>query len=457
MTSARHKDKRYRVLMLGWEFPPHISGGLGTACYGLTRHMTRLGTEVLFVMPCAEAKQDYFDNFSMISADKVTVSTTEEMLQEEIHEHTVECIPIDSPLSPYLSEVTYQQHLGRLQQQQEGFKKPKPPTVGCLDFTGAYGPTLLSEVRRFAVVATEVIKAHEFDVLHAHDWMTFPAAVEAKRLTGKPLICHIHATEYDRAGLTPDTRISAIERLGLHAADLVITVSQRSKDLIVKHYEVPPEKIRVVHNAVNKDRPVSDSVCPTINRKRIQELRVQKDKSNRKTVLFLGRVTSQKGPDYFIDAAKLVLHEMDNVRFVMAGSGDLLPRMVERVAAEHLQDRFHFTGFLRGEEVEQIYAMSDVYVMPSVSEPFGITPFEAMAYEVPIIVSCQSGITEVLTHAIKVDFWDVHQLAESILEILQDPDLAKRLALAGAAELEKISWDVAAVSVLKTYEELLGR
>lgn len=430
-----------KVLMFGWEFPPHISGGLGTACHGLTQALCAQDVEILFVLPRCPGDHRPFSRFELRGADEVSLTTERARLREVLSTATVQYLEIESLLTPYLNETTYRERLVETRQEQrQTVPGPSERVEHRLAFSGHYGQNLLDEVSRFAVIGGRLGASESFEMIHAHDWMTYLAGVEAKLASGKPLICHCHATEFDRGGDWPNADIAGIERFGLELADRVLAVSQRTKDTIVRRYGIPAAKIAVVHNAVTKE----------IHRQRDQLKRGLPEK----LVLFLGRVTQQKGPNYFVEAAHRVRRELPDVRFVMAGAGDLLPRMIERVAALRLADRFHFTGFLRGEEVEEMFALSDLYVMPSVSEPFGITPFEAMLYHLPVIVSRQSGVTEVLRHAVKVDFWDVERLAASITEILSDDALAARLAAAAAHELDRISWDTAALKVRHHYEEL---
>ncbi len=427
-----------KVLMFGWEFPPYFSGGLGTACLGLTRHIAGMGVDILFVMPKAPGDAVDFEHFELRGANEVELSSKTSARPEELSEATVTVLEVDSLLEPYSSKESYQTRQARTLKEVEQLKTG--PAPGRIELTGGYGKDLLEEVSRYAVVGSQLGAREKFDVIHTHDWMTYPAGVEAKLASGKALICHVHATEYDRAGDNADPEICAIEKYGLEAADRVLTVSQRAREIVLKHYAIAPEKVFVVHNAVSKERHI----------KRDQIKRNFPEK----LVLFLGRVTSQKGPEYFVEAARLVLKELPEVRFVMAGSGDMLGKIIERIAQLRLQKQFHFTGFLHHHAVEQIFALSDVYVMPSVSDPFGITPFEAMLYHVPVIVSKQSGVTEVLQHAIKVDFWDVHELARSIIKVLTDEEFARRLAEEGAKELDHVSWDTAARKIIAHYREL---
>ena len=420
-----------RVLMFGWELPPHISGGLGTACLGLTRPMAEMGVDVTFVLPrlLGAERSTAGDHFRIVDAAETDVTASADMTAEFLELMGLSLRTIDSPLQAYQSAESYQQHLAWLR------RAGGNPVE-------RYGQDLPAEVARFALVMDELIQQETFDLLHAHDWMTFPAALRARRLSGKPLVCHVHATEYDRCLDDPDPRITAIEGHALREADRVLAVSHRTREMVCRYYDVDPACVDVVHNAVDKGRRPQPYWPP---RPMDQPL-----------VLFLGRMTVQKGPDYFLEAARLVLDELPEAHFAMAGAGDLFPYIVGRVASLRLHDRIHLTGFLKGADVERIYAMSDVYVMPSISEPFGITPFEASLHHVPVIISRQSGVAETLTQALKVDFWDVHQMAEYIIRLLQDPAYAAETAARVAGELDRINWENAVHKVISHYEALTG-
>ena len=428
--------------MFGWEFPPHISGGLGTACLGLTKAMINIGEEILFVMPKINGEAVSDDLFHLMGASDVEVTRSRREMLRDVSPETIRFLEVDSTLRPYLNEVTYQTWLKEQVNYNESVVEARyeDQKIGKFEFSGVYGPQLMDEVARYALVAAQLAGQEQFDVIHAHDWMTYVAGVEAKKISGKKLVCHIHATEFDRSGEHPNTEIFEIEKYGLQNADRVLAVSHRTRDIVIRCYDLDPAKVHVVHNAVSKD--------VTVQRAQV------KRNLDEKIVLFLGRVTGQKGPDYFVQAARKVVDQVPNVRFVMAGSGDLWPRMVERIARERLQKHFHFTGFLRGSDVEDMFAMSDVYVMPSVSEPFGITPFEAVLYGTPVIISKQSGIAEIFENAEKVDFWDVDRLTESIVNLLTDEEYAKNIAINATRELELINWDGAANKVAAHYKEV---
>ncbi len=432
-----------KVLMFGWEFPPYISGGLGTACYGLTRYMAEQGTHILFVLPRIEGRESCDTFLDMIAANRLNIS--DPRTRKINRGSTLKYFLVDSPLRPYMNDSAYLGKLDAIRKINERIShitRRRTTVDSLLAVPGNYAKDLLSEVARYACTGSYLGAVETFDIIHAHDWMTFPAGVEAKKSSGKPLVVHIHATEFDRSGEDINRQIYDIERYGMDVADRIIAVSNRARDIIVERYSQSPGKVVVVHNAVMKDVKLAHAR----ERKRFSE----------KIVLFLGRITMQKGPDYFVEAANLVLKSIQNVRFVMAGSGDMMPRMIERVAELRMQDHFHFTGFLRGADLESMFSMSDLYVMPSVSEPFGITPFEAMLHGVPVIISRQSGISEVLTHVLTVDFWDIEKLASTIISVLSHPELAETLIEAGHNDLQRISWHHAARKVNKLYREILG-
>lgn len=428
-----------KVLMFGWEFPPHISGGLGTACFGLTRGMARLAAEIIFVLPQlrepAESSQ-----VRLVAADEVGPPLSSTLFPGM--NDWLKIIEIASPLHPYLNPDSYRtQLIERLNQATVSDRHHDQDPGGLLHFHGEYEQDLLDEVARYGVIGGRLAATHPHDVIHAHDWMTYPAGVEAKRISGKPLIVHVHATEFDRSGEHVNQAIYDLERYGMHSADRVIAVSERTRHVVIERYGVDPEKTRVVHNAVAKEKLID----------RHQVVR----HLDEKIVLFLGRVTMQKGPDYFVEAAARVLQKVRNVRFVMAGSGDMLPAMIDRAAELRIADRFHFTGFLEGADVDLMYALCDLYVMPSVSEPFGITPFEAIKHDVPVIISRQSGVAEVLPHAIKVDFWDIDRLSESIIDVLSKADHTRDLVEKHRQDLASIDWVKAAQLTLDVYAEVV--
>jgi len=406
-----------RVLMLGWEFPPFISGGLGTACFGLTCAMEHLDLDIVMLLPTNS--QD---------VDAATAGFCRTGLPPDNLTHVVfRIIPYKLP-NPY--------------------HKCRPIRVLGTGQAGGYDGNLVDRVYEYARRCADLVKTKTFDVIHAHDWVTFPAAAALSAALEKPLVAHVHATEFDRSGEHINRAIYDIERQGTEAASAVIAVSHYTAGILASRYGVPLNKIHVVHNGINP-RPIEPRPSGRLRGP---------------VVLFLGRITAQKGPEYFVRAAEQVLHKCDNVKFVMAGWGDLAPRIVEAVAARQLGSKIFFTGFLRGGQVDRAYRMSDLYVMPSVSEPFGLTVLEAVQHGLPVIISRNAGVGEILCNgALKVDFWDVNKMAQHIVEVLSDPLLAGRLRTSATDEIRDLTWDAAAKKCLAVYEavsrqtELVGQ
>ncbi|MBF0366621.1 MAG: glycosyltransferase family 4 protein [Oligoflexia bacterium] len=428
-----------RVLMFGWEFPPYISGGLGTACFGLTKQLAKRNVKILFVLPKIKGASQ------VEAAGDITIIGGQNYLSNEIEEVKKKIsffekeFTVNSPLRPYISYESYKDYLEKIKEfekESNGLHSSKGNF--SIDFSGDYGENLLSEVARFALVGRYLAQRESFDIIHAHDWMTFLAAIEAKKISGKPLVIHVHATEIDRCGENCNSEVFNLEKHGMENADRIIAVSHRTKEIIIQYYQIDPNKISVVHNGVDLDEIY-------------QYDKTTRPFKNEKMVLYLGRITMQKGPDYFLEAAHLVVKRVQNVRFVMAGSGDMTRRLIERMAALRIADRFHFTGFLGKTDRERLFAMSDLYVMPSVSEPFGITPLEAMRYNIPVIISKQSGVAELLSNVIKVDFWDVNKLASAIINVLERPQIASSLSEHNNEILQKMNWGVAADKVIDVY------
>lgn len=397
------------VLMFGWEFPPHSSGGLGTACEGIVKALCRKGVRVTLVLP----KNPGCD------IQNCTVISPQAGPLEKKYVRTL--------LRAYQTPLDYEELYREAQSGERDL----------------YGVTLLAEVERYADLAEGIARSAEFDVIHCHDWMTYPAGMRAKQASGKPLIVHVHATEFDRCGGSEgiSQAVYAIEREGMHASDRVVAVSRFTRDCIVEHYGVPPEKVSIIHNAVE------------FRQEDLQQAPASRKKGP--LVLFLGRITLQKGPDYFLAAARKVLQVRKDVTFVFAGAGDMQKQMVQDVAASGLGDRILFTGWLRGHDVDRMYQLADLYIMPSVSEPFGITPLEAMRNDVPVIISKQSGVSEVIHHCLKVDFWDIDELASKILAVLEHRELRSELVRQGRSEVMGLNWDAPAQKCIALYREAL--
>jgi glycogen synthase len=452
-----------RVFMLGWEFPPFISGGLGTACYGLTKAMSAAGHDVIFVLPKPIA-EPFSTHVRIVSG--VTPGSTSTSAHQTTHtEHYIDNFenvsfrmvasqkldPYGTPGDPVIAVEETRRHQSRPVEQtttqtwtETTVSQPVQSFIQTSSPGAHYQGDLFSEVQRYAELAAQVAKDETFDVVHAHDWMTYAAGMNVAASKGKPLVVHVHSTEFDRAGQNIDQRIYDIERRGMHAALKVIAVSHLTKNIIVHRYGVSADKVEVVYNAIDLNGAG--------NGWDDEKYSIKKDE---KIVLFLGRVTMQKGPEYFISAAKKVLEVIDNVKFIMAGSGDMIRRVIEMAAAMGIGHKVLFTGFIRGKDVDDVFKKADLYVMPSVSEPFGITPLEALSHDVPVIISKQSGVSEVLDNVLKVDFWDVNEMANKIVAVLKHAPLRQTLKEHGAYEVKKLSWADSAQACTKVYEQAI--
>lgn len=400
---------KMKILMYGWEFPPIVNGGLGIACFGIVQSLLRHpDLHIHLVLP-------QIDNIDF-SHDRL------DYLQLPFSQHSTHHFKVQSIsalLHPYVTAESYNVLKSNVQNNQ------------------IYGQNLLAEVYRYAEVAGALAQEVEHDVIHAHDWLTILAGIKAKKSTGKPLIFHVHSLESDRSPYHVNPAICEIERQGLEIADTIIAVSKKIKNNIIHTYHISPEKIFVVYNGV-----LMDAINITDN----TDL-----SKNTPIVLFLGRVTEQKGPYYFIKAAEKILTTRQNVTFVIGGIGDQLPSMMETVARLGISHQVHFTGFLDRTQVAKAFQMSDVYVMPSVSEPFGISCLEALSYHLPVIISKQSGVAEILQNVLKVDFWDIDQLANHIIALLDYPVLKKEMLLHAKKELAKLTWDNTAKNIIDIY------
>lgn len=428
-----------RVLMFGWEFPPNISGGLGTACYGLTRGLSTLDDiDVTFVVPKTFGDEDK-SNIKLIGAGDIPVTSGKINLKE--FSKTLDYIQVGAKLVPYVDPDDYMKQVSFDVENTGSFLKTDD--AGRINFSGKYDNNLMTEIANYAVVANVIARENEFDIIHAHDWLAYPAGIAAKEVSGKPLVIHVHATDFDRSGGNVNPKVYAIEKRGMDAADRIITVSNLTRRIVIEKYNISPEKVSTVYNAVEPLKNCNIKYSKT-------------SEEEYKTVTFLGRITMQKGPEYFVEAAYKVLQKMNNVRFVMAGSGDMMYKMIEFAASLGISRHFHFTGFLKGDDVFRMLKMSDLYIMPSVSEPFGISPLEAMQSNVPVIISYQSGVAEILTHAVKVNFWDVDAIADAIHAIIKYPSMSKMFMRHGKNEVDNLKWENSALNVREVYRTAIS-
>lgn len=417
-----------KALMFGWEFPPHILGGLGTASYGLTKGMHENGNmDITFVIPKPHGDEDKsFAN--IIGANCVPVVWRD-----------VQWDYVQNRIGNVMYPQTYYDLRNHIY---ADFHNLNTNDLGCIEFSGRYPDNLLEEINNYSIVAGVIARNSDCDIIHSHDWLTYPAGIHAKQITGKPLVIHVHATDFDRSRGNVNPTVFAIEKDGMENADHIITVSNLTRKTVIEKYGINPAKVTTVHNAVE---PLS---------RELLNLEVQRPKE--KVVTFLGRITMQKGPEYFVEAAAKVLKKKHNVRFVMAGSGDMMEKMIKLAADRNIADRFHFTGFLRGKQVYEMLKASDVYIMPSVSEPFGISPLEAMQMGVPSIISKQSGCAEILNNVIKIDYWDIDAMANAIYSIITYPAMYNQLHEYGLKEIDTIQWKKAGAKVIDIYNKTIN-
>ncbi|NDV79209.1 glycosyltransferase [Dysgonomonas sp. 511] len=417
-----------KALMFGWEFPPHILGGLGTASYGLTRGMAmQPDMDITFVIPKPWGDED--QSFLKIIGACNTPLVWRDVNWDYVSER----------LSKYMDPQEYYNMRNHIY---ADFRYLHTNDLGCIEFSGRYPDNLLEEINNYSIVAGVIARSQHFDIIHSHDWLTYPAGIHAKNILGKPLVIHVHATDFDRSRGNVNPQVYQMEKNGMDHADHIICVSNLTRQTVIEKYHQDPAKVTTVHNAVE---PLSAEIMAINPERGIKD----------KVVTFLGRITMQKGPEYFVEAAAKVLERANHIQFVMAGSGDMMEKMITLAANKGISDRFHFTGFLKGKQVYEMLKRSDVYVMPSVSEPFGISPLEAMQCNIPTIISKQSGCAEILDKAVKIDYWDVEGMADAIYSICTYDAMAEFLSREGKTEVDNIKWEYAGQKVRNIYDSLL--
>ena len=418
-----------KALMFGWEFPPHILGGLGTASFGLTRGMAmQPDMDITFCIPKPWGDEDQ-SFLKIVGVNHVPV------VWKDLDPNYVEKQMAKAGMNAE-QYFRYRDHI------YADFSYRHVDDLGCMEFSGRYPDNLLEEINNYSIVAGVIARAEQYDIIHAHDWLTYPAGIHAKIVSGKPVVIHVDATDYDRSRGNVNPDVYAIEKNGMDNADHIITVSNLTRQTVIEKYHQDPAKVTTVHNAVE---PLSPEILAIQDKKGVKD----------KVITFLGRITMQKGPEYFVEAAAKVLAKAPHARFVMAGSGDMMNQMIRLAASRHISDRFHFTGFMKGKQVYEVLKASDVYVMPSVSEPFGISPLEAMQCGVPSIISKQSGCAEILDYAVKVDYWDIEALADAMYSIITYPAMHEFLKVEGKKEVDNIKWEYAGQKVRRIYDMVI--
>jgi glycogen synthase len=376
--------------MLGWEYPPYGTGGLAPATAGVVSGLLANGIDVVLHLPVSRG---------IAGRTGLTVLGA----------------------NANVGDVPSVYEFG----------------------SGTPARDFFHMVRRYAVQARRAARDLRFDVIHAHDWLTALAASAIAADSGRPWIWHVHATEFDRAGEYGDVRVVDVERRAVREADLIIAVSQYTRDILIRRYGADPARVHVVHNSVD----LTPGATP----------RVDGEREHRPLVLFLGRMTFQKGPDYFVEAARWVLSRRPDVLFVLAGDGDMRPRLMEHVAGLEIGASIVFAGLVTPEEAKRLFAMADVFVMPSVSEPFGLTALEAIRAGTPVIVSRNAGVREVARDVLEVDFWDVRQVADRIIAALEHAHLRETLTERSHASMERWSWTQAGARIAGLYDLLLAK
>ena len=423
-----------KVLMFGWEFPPHILVGLGTASYGITKGLAaQPDMHITFCLPKPWGDED--KSFMNI----IGLSETPVVWRDVDHNYLKERLgsKMDSELYYDLRNHIYADFNYRL-----------TDDLGCIEFSGRYPENLQDEINNYSIVAGVIARQQEYDIIHAHDWLTYPAGIHAKNVSGKPLVIHVHATDFDRSRGHVNPTVYGIEKDGMDHADCIMCVSELTRQTVINHYHQSPDKCITMHNAVY---PLSQDILDMV-----AERRKARQNRKEKVVTFLGRITMQKGPEYFVEAAALVLQRTRNIRFCMAGSGDMMNDMINMAAARGIADRFHFPGFMRGKQVYEAFADSDVYVMPSVSEPFGISPLEAMQCGVPSIISKQSGCAEILDKCIKTDYWDINAMADAMYSLCTNDSLHEYLKVEGKNEVDQITWEKVGKRIYNVYNKFIN-
>lgn len=438
-----------KVLMFTWEFPPLISGGLGMACYGMVKALLSLGIKIDLVLPTKEEVYFPMREISDVDTLPAVFLNARKQIQYENRvfsgiSERIEFIGLNDHPESYFQLSDINRYVTSIKKElwsKESFAFKEQDIWQQMTNNLIGDEDLIRKIQEYTLRAERMAKTLNYDIIHAHDWLTYPAGMLARRISSKPLIVHIHATEFDRAGGPGDERIHKIEHAGMTYADKVIAVSQYTSQMIMSRYRIDTGKIRIVHNAFSLPE---DAV---IAKERIFKGPV---------ILFLGRITLQKGPDYFLEMAQKVLQIHPDARFIMAGTGDMSRKLLRSSAGLKLRNRFLFTGFLNRKQVERILRAADIYVLPSVSEPFGISPLEAMAYGITSIISKQSGVSEVVKHAFKIDFWDVDLWVETINHLIENPQYCTKMGIEGMREVNKIQWDEAADKIRQIYSTTLA-
>jgi glycogen(starch) synthase len=423
----KKSGKSPKVLMLGWEFPPIISGGLGVACLGLAKALSQ-HTDLTIILPKSDPNF-VVENVELIGLNNIEIEKLRSTKYSTEYGTFADIETVMGNINAYDTAIMMHESMEESQRRIE--EKKQTERIGRFSIGELYGENVVNNVIEFSRYAKQLALKKDFDIIYCHDWMTFLAGVEIKTATGKPLVLHVHSLEFDRNGPHSQGWVFQLEKYAMEWADAVIPVSHYTGSIAENHYGIRRDKIFPVHNGAEPVKVFNDV-------KYFPE----------KLIVFLGRVTGQKGPQFFLDIAHRVLEKTPDVRFVMAGTGDRLRELIETGAYKNIGTKFHFTGFLNKEKVHKLLSMADVYCMPSVSEPFGLSALEAAQFGVPCVISKQSGVAEVLTGALKSDYWDINKMSDQISSLLINDSLRKSVIKKSFKDLERCSWNNAAEKIV---------
>lgn len=456
-------ERKLKVLMFGWEFPPEITGGLGVACHGLTKSLTGQGVDITFVLPRpmevpVERTTFYFHNNTKTAQSINQFSTKEEVGTELITRSThstMQMVSVNLDVNPYQTntvnvfEKSINSGIAKSFSSKTSHKNHSDSSSET--FTLSQPKTIEEAVENYSHIADTLVNDVEFDIIHAHDWLTLPAAMRAKELSGKPLVVHIHATEVDRSPGYGNAFIFDIEKKGMEYADQIICVSELTKKNVIEYFDIDPNKISVVYNGMTE--ALSDFDMQS--QESLMEISTLKALGYN-IVLFVGRLTYQKGVKYLLEAAKKVVEQFPKALFMIVGKGDMEKELIQYAAKHRISSNIIFTGALSGNAIYQAYAMADVFIMPSVSEPFGIVALEAITSDTPLVISQNSGASEVIDHAFKMDFWNVDTTAEHVINLLSYPSLRETISMHAKEQTKNLTWDKAAQEVQSIYQQHLS-
>jgi hypothetical protein len=415
-----------RVLMLGWEYPPILNGGLGVACNAIANALAEFAN-ITVIVPRAK-NESTSNNVAIVGLNHLV---SQSKYWDELPNINYESIQVAAALpNPYVSS---QENFNIIK---TNFASAEIPSHANNLFNqgNLYDQNLWARIHYYNFLVEKVASELDFDIIYAHDWMTFQAGQRLKNKFLKPLVVHVHSLEYDRIGNYSDNAVTNIEKSAMNDANSIVAVSNYTAHIIKNCYQINSEKVYAIHNG-------------SVGKKHLDRNKKIPDK----VVLFIGRLTNQKGPHVFISIAKQVLQKVSNVRFVIAGTGEQFEDLITITAHQEIGHKVHFTGFLNRKQIEELLSISDVYCMPSVSEPFGLSAMEAAEFGIPCVLSKQAGAIEILKGSRFADHWDTELFAKHIVDILSNPQLAQEISEANYKALENYSWRNTSLKLMEIF------